>query len=60
MRQNEPLRPQGHGLQVIGPGFYLWEPDASEALRLAAELRRRPTRAPARPRRLVLRGPAAS
>jgi hypothetical protein len=26
------------GLRVVGPGLYLWDTDAREALRLAAEL----------------------
>ena len=30
------------GLRVVGPGFYVWDPDVREALRLAAELSRRP------------------
>ncbi|MEN8158495.1 MAG: hypothetical protein ABFS41_00325 [Myxococcota bacterium] len=32
------------GLRVVGPSLYLWDTDAREALRLAAELgvRRRP------------------
>jgi hypothetical protein len=30
------------GLRVVGPGFYLWDPDVREALRLAADLIRRP------------------
>jgi hypothetical protein len=30
------------GLRVVGPGFYLWDPDVREALRLAAELSLRP------------------
>ncbi len=34
--------PSRRGLRVVGPGFYLWDPDAREALRLAAELSRRP------------------
>jgi hypothetical protein len=45
------------GLQVVGPGFYLWDTDASEALRLAAELSRRPVAVPGRPRRVPLRVP---
>jgi hypothetical protein len=47
------------GLQVVGPGFYLWDTDASEALRLAAELSRRPMPLSVRQRRVLLRGPAA-
>jgi hypothetical protein len=30
------------GLRVVGPGFYVWDPDVREALRLAADLSRRP------------------
>jgi hypothetical protein len=47
MRAHRKLQRRRQGLQVIGPGFYLWDPDAREALSLAAELSRRrlPTRA---------------
>ena len=31
-----PIDPRG--LRIVGPRFYLWDPDPSEALRLAAEL----------------------
>lgn len=41
MRSNQPQRRERKGLQVVGPGFYVWDPDAREALRLAAELSRR-------------------
>ena len=34
------------GLRVVGPGFYLWDLDPREVLRLAAELRRRPVPLP--------------
>jgi hypothetical protein len=49
MRAHRKLR-RPQGLQVVGPGFYLWDPDAREALSLAAELRRR-LLAPTRPAR---------
>jgi hypothetical protein len=39
------------GLRVVGPRFYLWDPDPHEALRLAAELGGRRTRAPLTARR---------
>jgi len=42
------------GLRVIGPGFYLWDPDAREALQLAAELNRRRTPVQVRYRSRVL------
>jgi hypothetical protein len=42
MRIKRRLRRPHKGLQVVGPGFYLWDTDAHEALRLAAELTRRP------------------
>jgi hypothetical protein len=59
MRTPPMLPRQRKGLQVVGPGFYLWDPDAREALRLAAELSRRPPQLPARRRRALLREPVA-
>jgi hypothetical protein len=50
MRAHRKLHRRPQGLQVVGPGFYLWDPDAREALSLAAELRRR-LLAPGRPPR---------
>jgi hypothetical protein len=50
MRSKRPLRDRRRGLRVVGPGFYLWDPDAREALRLAAELGRRRAPLPARQR----------
>jgi hypothetical protein len=41
MRIKRPLPDRRRGLRVVGPGFYLWDPDEREALGLAAELRRR-------------------
>lgn len=51
MRMNRTPRRPRRGLQVVGPGFYLWDTDAREALRLAAELTRRSTPIPVRRRR---------
>ena len=59
MRSNQPRRRERKGLQVVGPGFYLWDPDAREALRLAAELSQRSVPLVVRRRRAQLRGPAA-
>jgi hypothetical protein len=59
MRTQRRIRSRGKGLQIAGPGFYLWDLDAREALRLAAELSRRPLKVPAPQRRAPLRGPAA-
>jgi hypothetical protein len=42
MRAHRKLQRRRQGLQIVGPGFYLWDQDAREALRLAAELSRRP------------------
>jgi len=58
MRTHPSLRRRRKGLQIVGPGFYLWDPDAREALRLAAELRPRPA-PPAQRRRAFLREPLA-
>jgi len=58
MRSNQGLRRRRKGLQIVGPGFYLWDLDAREAVRLAAELSRGPTLRP-RLRRTPLRGPLA-
>jgi len=52
-----PIDPRG--LHVVGPGFYLWDADPQEALRLAAELGKRTARpSPLRPRR-TFRAPLA-
>jgi len=59
MRMHQRLRRGRKGLQIVGPGFYLWDLDAREAIRLAAELGRRPTPVPLRQRRAQLRGPVA-
>ncbi len=37
-RTPESIRSGTHGLRVVGPGLYVWDNDAREALRLAAEL----------------------
>ena len=39
------------GLRVVGPRFYLWDADPSEALRMAAELGGRRPRTPLTARR---------
>jgi hypothetical protein len=59
MRTQGRIRSRGKGLQIAGPGFYLWDLDAREAIRLAAELSRRPLPLLVRQRRTPLRGPAA-
>jgi hypothetical protein len=59
MRTNERLRRRRKGLQVVGPGFYLWDPDAREALSLAAELSRRSRPVLVRRRRSLERQPVA-
>jgi hypothetical protein len=59
MRTQRRIRSRSKGLQIAGPGFYLWDLDAREAMRLAAELSRRPLPPPMRQRRAPLRGPAA-
>jgi len=41
MHSRQQLQRRPRGLKIVGPGFYLWDPDAREALRLAAELSRR-------------------
>ena len=38
MQPKRTIQSRRRGLRVVGPGFYLWERDAGEALRLAAEL----------------------
>ncbi len=43
------------GLRVAGPGFYLWDADAREALRLAAELSQHRAPIPVRQRQGVQR-----
>jgi hypothetical protein len=48
MSVHRKLSRRPRGLQIVGPGFYLWDRDAREALRLAAELSRR--RVPHHPR----------
>ena len=45
--RRSPSQPR-RGRRIVGPGFYLWDRDAREALRLAAELSRR--RVPHQPR----------
>ena len=55
-RQRRRQRPQG--LQIVGPGFFVWDTEPREALGLAAELSRRPMLRLVRSRR-ALRGPAA-
>ena len=59
MRTHQRLRRRRKGLQVVGPGFYLWDLDAREAIRLATELGRRPTPLSERQRRAPLSGPVA-
>jgi hypothetical protein len=56
-RTRQPANPRG--LHVVGPGFYLWDSDPQEALRLANELRRRPLRVSALRRRASLPAPLA-
>jgi hypothetical protein len=51
MRSKRTLRDRHRGLRVVGPGFYLWDPDVREALRMAADLGQRGTKTPARPER---------
>jgi hypothetical protein len=41
MRTNRQLRPRSTGLRVVGPGYYVWDADSREALRLARELEAR-------------------
>lgn len=59
MHSNQVLRRRRKGLQIVGPGFYLWDLDAREAKRLAAELSRVPAPPTGRQRRALLRGPLA-
>jgi hypothetical protein len=40
MRSNRLPRQRRPGLRVIGPGFYVWDADSREALRLARDLDR--------------------
>jgi len=42
---------------VIGPGFYVWDADSREALRLAGDLGRRREAPPARKRGSLQRPP---
>ncbi len=35
-----PIRRQGSGYAANGPGFYLWDEDVNEVLRMARELER--------------------
>jgi hypothetical protein len=35
-----PIRRQGTGYAANGPGFYIWDEDANEVLRMARELER--------------------
>jgi hypothetical protein len=55
MRARRKFPQRRQGLQVVGPGFYLWDPDAREALSLAAELSRRRLQTLARPPRATER-----
>jgi hypothetical protein len=57
MRAHRKLPQRRKGLQVVGPGFYLWDRDAREALSLAAELSRRRLATPARSARPAQRQP---
>ena len=59
MRTNRQLPRRRQGLQVVGPGFYLWDTEPREALRLAAELSRRRKLLSVRGRRTPLRVPGA-
>jgi hypothetical protein len=51
MKRSSNFRPVVRGLRVVGPGLYLWDSDAREALRLAAELGVRPAHTPRSARR---------
>jgi hypothetical protein len=57
MRARRKLPQRRKGLQIVGPGFYLWDRDAREALSLAAELSRRRLQTPVRAARPALREP---
>ena len=35
-----PIRRQGNGYAANGPGFYIWDEDVNEVLRIARELER--------------------
>jgi hypothetical protein len=59
MRTKRPLQRPRKGLQVVGPGFYLWDLDAREALRLAAELTRGSAPISVRRPRALLHEPVA-
>lgn len=42
-----PIRPEGNGYAADGPGFYIWDEDMNEVLRMAREFERgRVTRTP--------------
>jgi hypothetical protein len=41
MPSNRQLRQRRTGLKVVGPGYYVWDADSREALRLASELSQR-------------------
>ena len=55
MKQSGNFRNGIRGLRVVGPSLYLWDSDAREALRLAAELG---IRRPHTPRSARRRAPA--
>jgi hypothetical protein len=59
MRTNRPTKRNRPGLQVVGPGFYLWDREPREALRLAAELSQRRKLLSVQGRRTPLRVPGA-
>ena len=48
MRSNRLPRQRNTGLRVIGQGFYVWDADSREALRLASELSLRRAAPPVR------------
>jgi hypothetical protein len=35
-----PIRPEGNGYAADGPGFYIWDEDMNEVLRMARDLQR--------------------
>jgi hypothetical protein len=58
-RQPRKRQSQSKGLQVVGPGFYLWDTSPREAIRLAAELSQRRKLLSVQGRRAPLRVPGA-
>jgi hypothetical protein len=46
------------GLRIVGPGLYVWDSDAREALQLAADLGVRPSHTPRSARRRAPSGRA--